>query len=135
MKTITTWKSDYLFDSSFRNYHITMDDVSVSGKDDSGFSPKALLLSSLAGCTAIDVVSILNKMKAPFTGIRIETMASLTEEHPKVFTEIIIEYFVKIPVEFEDKVKRAVELSLEKYCGVAAMLRKQCPIHAKVILE
>jgi len=59
----------------------------------------------------------------------------MTSEHPKVFEEIHITYFVKIPAEYEDKVKRAVDLSLEKYCGVAAMLRKHCPIRAKVIIE
>jgi len=135
MKTTTVWKTGYVFDSRYKDNTIRMDDSSISGKDDSGFSPKALLLSGLAGCTGIDVVSILDKMKAPYTAIRIEAAASLTEEHPKVFKEINIEYFVTIPAAYEDKVKRAVELSLERYCGVAAMLRKNCPINAKVIIE
>jgi len=134
MKTTTYWKSGFAFDSRFKNNVIALDDAAASGKDDSGFSPKALLLSGLAGCTGIDVVSILDKMKAPYESIRIETEAQLTEEHPKVFKEINITYFVKIPVVYEDKIKRAVDLSLEKYCGVAAMLRKHCPIHAKVII-
>ena len=135
MKTTTTWKSGFAFDSHFKNNRIALDDVTASGRDDSGFSPKALLLSGLAGCTGIDVVSILDKMKAPYESIRIETEAELTEAHPSVFKEINITYFVKIPVAYEDKVKRAVDLSLEKYCGVAAMLRKHCAIHAKVIIE
>ena len=135
MKTITTWKNGFAFDSQFKTNTIALDDVSASGKDDSGFSPKALLLSGLAGCTGIDVVSILDKMKAPYKSIRIETEAEQTEEHPKVFKEINITYFVKIPADYEDKVKRAVDLSLEKYCGVAAMLRKHCAINAKVVIE
>ena len=135
MKTITTWKTGFAFDSKFRNNTIALDDVSASGKDDSGFSPKALLLSGLAGCTGIDIVSILDKMKAPYKSIRIEAEAEQTAEHPKVFKEINITYFVKIPSDYEDKVKRAVDLSLEKYCGVAAMLRKHCAIISKVVIE
>ena len=135
MKTTTFWKAGFAFDSHFKNNTIALDDANSSGRDDSGFSPKALLLSGLAGCTGIDLVSILDKMKAPYTGIRIEAEAEQTDEHPRVFKEIFIIYFVKIPADFEDKVKRAVDLSLEKYCGVAAMLRKHCAIHAKVVIE
>ena len=135
MKTTTFWKAGFAFDSHFKNNTIALDDANSSGRDDSGFSPKALLLSGLAGCTGIDLVSILDKMKAPYTGIRIEAEAEQTDEHPRVFKEIFISYFVKIPADFEDKVKRAVDLSLEKYCGVAAMLRKHCAIHAKVVIE
>lgn len=135
MKTITYWKSGSAFDSQFEQNTVAMDDSSSSGRNDSGYSPKALLLAGLAGCTGIDMVSILNKMKAPYESIRIETEAEQTTEQPRVFKEIFMIYYVKIPAAYEDKVKRAVELSLEKYCGVAAMLRKHCPIHAKVILE
>ncbi len=135
MKTSTVWKAGFAFDSRFKNNTVSLDDAAASGKDDSGFSPKALLLSGLAGCTGIDIVSILDKMKAPYENIRIETEAEQTEEHPRVFKEIFITYFIKIPASYEDKVKRAVDLSLEKYCGVAAMLRKHCAIHSKVVIE
>jgi len=135
MKTTTNWKSGFAFDSHFKNNTIALDDALASGRDDSGFSPKALLLSGLAGCTGIDIVSTLNKMKAPYTGIRIETEAEQTDEHPRVFKEIYITYFVQVPAEYEDKVKRAVDLSLEKYCGVAAMLRKHCAIIPRVVIE
>ncbi len=135
MKTTTFWKSGLAFDSRFKNNTITMDDAATAGRDDTGFSPKALLLSGLAGCTGMDVVSILDKMKAPYESIRIEVEAEQTEDYPRVFKEILMIYFVKIPAEYEDKVKRAVDLSLEKYCGVAAMLSKHCAIHTRVIIE
>lgn len=135
MKTTTFWKSGIAFDSRFKDNTITMDDAATAGRDDTGFSPKALLLSGLAGCTGMDVVSILDKMKAPYESIRIEVEAEQTEDYPRVFKEILMIYFVKIPAEYEDKVKRAVDLSLEKYCGVAAMLRKHCAIHTRVIIE
>jgi putative redox protein len=135
MKTVTYWKSGLSFESRFRKNTIMMDDANTSGKEDGGYSPKALLLSGLAGCTGMDVVSILDKMKAPYESIRIDVSAEQTEEPPRVFTEIIMVYVVKIDAAYEDKVKRAVDLSLEKYCGVAAMLRKHCPIHVKVVIE
>jgi len=135
MKTVTSWKSGFVFDSQFKNNTIVLDDTHAAGPTDTGFSPKALLLSGLAGCTGIDMVSTLNKMKAPFTGIRIEATAEQTDAHPRVFKEIHITYFVTIPAAYEDKVKRAVDLSLDKYCGVAAMLRKHCAIISKVVIE
>ena len=135
MKTTTYWKSGLAFDSHFKHNTIALDDAATSGRDDGGYSPKALLLSALAGCTGMDVVTILDKMKAPYESLRIEVEADQTNEPPKVFKEILMLYFIKIPLAYEDKVIRAVELSLDKYCGVAAMLRKHCPIHTKVIIE
>ncbi len=135
MKTITSWQSGFVFNSQFKNNTIVLDDPPATAPGDSGFSPKALLLSGLAACSGIDVVSILTKMKAPFKRIRIETVAEQTDGHPRVFKEIHITYFVSIPANYEIKVKRAVDLSLEKYCGVAAMLRKHCVIIPKVVIE
>jgi len=135
MTTTSVWKSGFVFESQFKNNHLLTDDITASGKDDSGFSPKALLLSGLAGCTGIDIVAILDKMKAPYEGIRIEVSAEQTDTVPKVFKEIFIRFVVKIDSAYQDKVQRAVDLSLEKYCGVAAMLRKHCLIHSTVIIE
>lgn len=92
MKTITTWKAGLAFDRQFKHNTLSLDDTTASGRDDSGFSPKALLLSGLAGCTGVDIISILNKMKAPYTSIRIEAEAEQTDTHPRVFKEIHISY-------------------------------------------
>ena len=97
-----------------------------------GFGPKALLLSGLAGCSGIDVVDILAKMKVPFEGLEIEAKADQTNEHPKVFKEISITYRIKTALENEGKVQRAVDISLQKYCGVSAMLSKHTNINAKI---
>ncbi len=94
-----------------------------------GFGPKALLLSGLAGCSGIDVVDILHKMKVPFTKLEIITSAEVAHDHPKVFTDITITYKTDLAVEDEPKLKRAIELSLDKYCGVAAMLKKNSAIN------
>ena len=128
MKTSTTWKSGHAFDSYQEQAHI---EINAKG----GFSPKALLLTGLAGCSAIDVVDILEKMKVPFADLTVDAEADQTEEHPRVFQDIHLTYRLTTGEENRDKVKRAVDLSLEKYCGVAAMLRKNSKIDYTIVLK
>ncbi|HEU4575776.1 MAG TPA: OsmC family protein [Chitinophagaceae bacterium] len=130
MKITTKWKKDHAFESWQDKNSIHIDGDRVSG-----VSPKSLLLSSLAGCSGIDVVDILNKMRVEFSDFSMEVETEQTEEHPKVFKDITITYKVHTAPENEDKVKKAVELSLEKYCGVAEMLRKNSPIHFKIVVH
>ena len=134
MKTTTIWKHDMAFESEFDGHSIELNGASGTDGKRLAFGPKALLLSGLAGCSGIDVVEILRKMKVSFTKLEISTEADQTDETPKVFRDIHIQYSIDAAPEFEDKVKRAVDLSLEKYCGVAAMLRKNSRIVAKVVL-
>ena len=128
MKTTTTWKSGQAFDSSFNNVKIEVD-----GK--AGFSPKALLLTGLAGCSGIDVVEVLEKMRVPFADLTIEVEAEQTDEHPRVFKDIHMEFILKTGEENRDKVKKAVDLSLDKYCGVAAMLKKNSKIIYTITIQ
>ena len=128
MKTVTTWKSGRAFESVQNNAKIEMD----SG---AGFSPKALLLAGLAGCTGIDVIDVLEKMKVPFADLVIEVEAEQTEEHPRVFRDIHIVYRISTTEDNRDKVKRAIDLSLDKYCGVAAMLKKNSGINYTIHLQ
>ena len=130
MKTVTTWKAKHEFES--RHDHNT---IQLDGSKENGFSPKALLLSGLAGCSGIDVVDILEKMRVEFSAFTIDTEAEQTEAHPKVFKEILITYRLKIASENEDKVRKAIELSLERYCGVSAMLKKNSPVNYKLVIE
>lgn len=126
MQTITTWKSGKAFASKYRDSEIEI--------DGDGFSPKALLLTGLAGCTGIDLESLLEKMRVPFGGIEITATTEVTEEHPKVFKTIHLIYAIKTGEENRDKVKKAIDLSLEKYCGVAAMLQKNSVIEYTIKL-
>ncbi len=128
MKTNTIWKTQQSFDSYQGNAKIEMDAKN-------GFSPKALLLSGLAGCSAIDVVEILEKMRVPFASLSVDAEADQTEELPKVFKTIHLTYFIKTEEENREKVKKAIDLSLEKYCGVAAMLIKNSPIEYTIHLD
>jgi putative redox protein len=110
---------------AFQNGHvIKLDSSAESGGQDSGVRPKALILTSLAGCTGMDIVSLLNKMKAAYSDFTISVEGELTEEHPKIYHAIKLVYSIKIDAE-EDRVKmqKAVDLSQEKYCGVSAMVK------------
>ena len=130
MKTITTWKKKHEFESKHDKNKIKID-----GDKENGYGPKALLLAGLAGCSGVDVVDILEKMRVDFSDLVIEAEAEQTDDNPKVFKEIQITFKVKTEIVNEDKVKKAIELSLEKYCGVSAMLRKNSPINYKLVIE
>ena len=123
-KTITVWKEKEKFKSS--HDHNT---IEIDGNKQEGFGAKALLLSALAACSGIDIVEILQKMRVKFSDFRIDTESEQTEEHPRVFKDIFITYKMKTDVANEEKVRKAIDLSLEKYCGVSAMLKKNSPIH------
>ncbi len=119
MKISTVWKNDHAFESWQDENSINIDGDRVKG-----VSPKSLLLSSLAGCSGIDIVDILEKMRVPFSDFSIDVESEQTEEHPKVFKDIYITYKIKTAPENEDKVRKAAELSLEKYCGVSGYAEK-----------
>lgn len=127
MKTTTIWKGGTAYES-FQN------GAKVELNAGTGFSPKALLLTGLAGCSGIDVVEILEKMRVPFAGLEIEAEAGQTQDHPRVFTVIHLTYTVKTEEENREKIRRAIDLSLEKYCGVAAMLKKNSNIEYSIVL-
>ena len=130
MQVQATWANALAFDlSAPDSAHTIRIDASIeSGGTDTGLNPKKLLLGSLCGCSGIDVVDILNKMKVPFEKIEITASAEQTEETPKTFRFIHMIYKTDVAAEHADKVARAVSLSHEKYCGISAMLSKHCPI-------
>jgi putative redox protein len=105
------------------NHWVIMDGPEAFGGSGGGARPKELLLFALGGCTASDVVSILNKKRVPLEDFEIHLTGNECEEHPKVFTDIHIEYvFYGEGIDPVD-VERAIELSTTKYCSVSAMLR------------
>ena len=110
------------------NHLVPMDTTPEFGGDSSATKPLELLLVALGGCTGMDVVSLLAKMRQRVTALELNITAKRSEEQPKVYTKIDLEYVVTGRSLEEDKVRRAVELSQEKYCSVSAMLKKACPI-------
>lgn len=99
-----------------------------------GVRPKALILSALAGCTAIDVVELLRKMRVEFTDFKIDVQAELTEEHPKTYKTVDLVYYVKLTsLADKDKMEKAVNLSQEKYCGVTAMVKAFADLKVRIV--
>ncbi len=111
------------------NHWITVDGPENFGGSDAGIRPKELLLLSLAGCTASDVVSILQKKRVKLDDFEINISAEMTEEHPKVFTKVDLEYVFYGDNIAEKDVERAIDLSQTTYCGVTAMLKKAMEIN------
>lgn len=109
--------------------------ISMDSSDDgiqSGASPKRLMLAALAGCTGIDVVSILEKMKVDFSELSIDIDASLSDTHPRIYEKVKIIYHIKILETNRVKMEKAVALSQEKYCGVSAMFRAFSKIESEI---
>ena len=112
-----------LLAKSDTNHWVVMDGSDKFGGSMAGSSPKELLMFALGGCTAMDVIPILAKRKAPIENVEGKVSGNTREEHPQVFTDIHVEYiFYGNGINPED-VERAIELSTTKYCSVNAMLR------------
>jgi putative redox protein len=135
MESTINWTSGMTFIASQDGHEIILDLPTDQGGLGLGAKPKTMLLTALGGCTAIDVVSILNKQRVEFEGLQVHTSADMTDEHPKVFKSIHIKYIFSGPGLPMEKLERAAALSMEKYCGVSAMLAKACPITYEVVLE
>lgn len=131
-KITTNWKGNMLFDSDNPSGHHVLMDTDVEGKTREGLSPKALMLSSLAGCSGLDVVSILDKMKIDTYDLKMEVEGLLTDEHPKYYHTVILDYHFTGKDLNEEKINRAVQLSVEKYCGVMEMFRRFSEVKTNV---
>ncbi len=105
-------------------YHVTLDSNELNGGEGAGFSPMEMLLVGLAGCTGMDVLSILRKKRQDVTGYEVHVDGIRADEHPKVFVEISIEHVVTGHNIQPVAVARAIELSETRYCGAEAMLGK-----------
>ncbi|TDO01288.1 OsmC family protein [Sunxiuqinia elliptica] len=117
------WKENMAFETNMDGHQLIMDAAVESGGDDLGVRPKKLMLASLAGCTGIDVVSILKKMKVIPDSFRVIVEGDVTDEHPKKYSTMKVIYEFKgkdLPMA---KLEKAVHLSEEKYCGVSAVYR------------
>ncbi|MBS1743383.1 MAG: OsmC family protein [Bacteroidetes bacterium] len=116
--------------------HIDNHTVIMDSHDDpiqqKGPSPKRLMLASLAGCTGIDIVSILDKMKVRYSDFTIDITATLTTEHPKIYNHVTIIYKIKLEeVKDQAKMEKAIQLSQDKYCGVSAMFKAFAKVETK----
>lgn len=137
MDAKVTWKGRMSFDGSGGSgFTLPLGTRKEVGGDEDGFSPMELLLIGLAGCTAMDVISILGKKRQEVTDFSVSVHGDRVAEHPKVFDRIQIEYVVTGRGIDPAAVERAVELSETRYCPAQAMLGKTAEItHTIKILE
>lgn len=133
-KVVTEWKGDMAFDATVSGHHVMMDASEDVGGKDSGARPKQLMLAALAGCTGMDVVSILKKMKIEPEEFKIDVEGNLTEEHPKHYNKMHITYTFKGKNLDVEKIRKAIELSQEKYCGVSAVYQKTMPVTYEIVI-
>lgn len=132
----TKWLGKMAFESTNPSGHNLRIDASPDdGGEGSGFRPKALMLSSLAGCSGLDVAMLIKKMKLEVDDFQIETIAHLTEEHPNYYDEVMVEYHFYGGNLNEAKLQRAVNLSVEKYCGVMEMFRRFSKMEIKTVFH
>jgi len=104
-------------------------------REDTGPHPVQLLLIGLCGCTGMDVISILKKKRQSFTGLQVRATAERAEEHPKIYTEIHLEFIVTGDNVDPDAVQRSIELSQTKYCPASAMLSEAAEITSSFRIE
>ena len=131
---ITTWKENMMFDSLVSGHHVIMDASTDGGGENKGPRPKELMLTALAGCTGMDVVSILKKMRVELENFNVNIEANVTEGHPKHYDSmhIIYEFTGKdLPL---DKLEKAVKLSQEQYCGVSYMYKKAMTVTFEIVV-
>jgi putative redox protein len=128
------WKGGLEFNGLVQGHHLTLDSKHKDGTAPKGPTPKPLLLLAAAGCTGMDVIPMLEKMRVKVDGLSIDVVADGVDTDPKVYTSMKIIYtFRGKDIEVDrDKIERAVRLSEETYCGVSAMLRMAFPIATEI---
>ncbi len=122
------WQGDMKFETELDGHKLIIDAAPEVGGTDKGPRPKPLMLVALAGCTGMDVVSILKKMRVELEGLKVWVEAEQTDEHPKHYSSMKVIYEFKgknLPM---DKLEKAVSLSEERYCGVRAVYKKAIPV-------
>jgi putative redox protein len=118
------WLNDMSFSSEIDGHKLIVDASKDNGGENKGPRPKKLLMLALAGCTGMDVISILKKMKVEVSKFNIKVIGTASDEHPKKYVSMKIIYQLKGENLEYDKIKKAVDLSKDKYCSVNAVLKE-----------
>ena len=129
------WLDGMAFEIDQDGHSFILDASADQGGADTGPRPKALLLSGLIGCTGMDVVAILGRMRVEGYTFRLEASADLTDGYPVVFRSVRLRYVFGGNGLPREKIEHAVALSQEKYCGVSAMLRAAAPLEWEIAFE
>lgn len=136
MKVAAVWKNGLSFEGSADSgYRLPLDAAADVGGADDGFRPLELMALSLAGCTAMDVISILRKKQQVVDAFEVRVEAERAADHPKVFTRMVVEYRLRGKAIDPQAVDRAVALSRDRYCPAQGMLAKVVPIEHRVVIQ
>jgi putative redox protein len=131
---LVSWKNNMKFESDIDGHKVVIDALPEVGGNDEGPRPKTLMMLALAGCTGMDVVSILKKMQVEILSFDIKIEGELNEEHPKKFTSMKIIYEVKGNNLTKEKIEKAVNLSRDKYCSVNANYKDAMKLDHEIII-
>lgn len=128
--TVTTvYKQGMQFETdSPTGYKALIDTSPENGGNSQGLGPKGMMLSALAGCSGLDIVFVLNKMRAEVPQFKMVVKGELTQEHPKTYHRVWLDYHFYGDDLKEDKIQKAIDLSVEQYCGVMEMFRTFCDL-------
>lgn len=128
-------RGNMAFEATVNGHKMMIDSSLGFGGTDKGPRPKSLMLVALAGCTGMDMASLLSKMRIGFEDIQIKVEGNITEEHPKHFDNMHITYIIKGKDIDREKVEKVIEMSQEKYCGVSYTFRQSIKITHELIIE
>ncbi len=135
-KITTVYKNGMQFETdSPTGYKTFMDTSPENGGANEGMGPKALMLSSLSGCSGLDIVFVLNKMRVPVPEFKMEVRGELTEEHPRYYHKVWLDYHFYGKDLDQAKIKKAVELSETTYCGVMEMFRRFAQLEIRIFFH
>ncbi len=133
--TRATYREGMAFDIDLNGHALGVDAGADHGGRNYGPSPKSMMLAGLSGCTGMDVVAILGKMQMPYDSFSIEISAESADSHPHVYTRIHIRYLFSGAEVDRAKVEKAVKLSLDRYCPVAATLKHTAELSHEILIN
>lgn len=135
VSTSVNWLENMAFETELNGHKLVIDARSEVGGEDRGPRPKPLMLTSLGGCTGMDVISILKKMRVEVDEFRVEIHADESDEHPVHYTKIHVVYYFKGKDLPEAKIKKAVNLSEERYCGVSHVYKQAIEMTSEIKID
>lgn len=129
------WDGGMAFSADLDGHKLVVDAPTEAGGTDSGPRPKVLMLMALGGCTGMDVVSLLKKMRVEVESFNMRISGDITEEHPKQFESMKLIYEFTGKDLDEVKIKKAIDMSMDKYCGVSATYKKVLDFTYEIVIK
>lgn len=133
--TNVVWKGNMSFEAEVNGHKFMIDADETNDGENQGPRPKPLMLTALAGCTGMDVVSILKKMRVELKDFKVTVDGELTDGYPKYFNKMLVTYEFWGKDLPKEKIQKAIDLSEESYCGVSIVYKKAMPIESKIIIH